>query len=143
LQAGRQRGIELAENEAETLLTIPLLGRIAAGRPIEAISGQETLNLGELIGQNRYALQVTGDSMIDAGILDGDTVILKHCNTANDGDIVAALIDSEEVTLKRLKRELDGSITLIAENSSMSPMHFAAGRVSVQGVVVGQLRRYQ
>ncbi|MDJ0808002.1 MAG: transcriptional repressor LexA [Gammaproteobacteria bacterium] len=140
---GRKRGIELVDEPREKLLKLPLLGRIAAGRPIEAIADQESLNLADyLLGPDRYALQVKGDSMIEAGILDGDMVIVKRQETANDNEIVVALIDGQEATLKRLQHRPDGDILLIAENPSMPPLAYTAERVSIQGVLVGQLRRY-
>ncbi len=142
LHPGRRRGLELVEDQAD-ILSIPLMGRIAAGQPIEAISGQEMLNLGELLGADRYALLVTGDSMIEAGIQDGDTVIVEHRVRADDGEIVVALIDGEEATLKRLRTRQDGSIMLVAENPEMSPLIYAAERVVIQGVVVSLLRCYQ
>ncbi|MCU7925462.1 MAG: transcriptional repressor LexA [Candidatus Thiodiazotropha sp. (ex Dulcina madagascariensis)] len=142
LIAGRKRGIALVEEEASKL-SLPLLGAIAAGRPIEAIAGQDRLDLADyLLGDNRYALQVKGDSMIDIGILDGDLVIIERCDTADDHAIVVALIDDEEATLKRLKRLKSGRIKLIAENPDIPPMIYAAKRVRIQGVLVGQLRRY-
>lgn len=123
--------------------TLPLLGRIAAGRPIEAIPGEDEINVVEmLLGPRRFALRVKGDSMIGAGILDGDTVIVKQSETAADGDIVVALIDHEEATLKRLKRRADGTIELIAANPQIPSMVFAAERVVIQGIVVGQFRTY-
>jgi repressor LexA len=124
------------------LTPLPLLGRIAAGQPIEAIAGQERLDLGDLLGSDRYALQVQGNSMIGAGILDGDLVIIEPCDTADDGAIVVALIDDEEATLKRLKRLKSGRIKLIAENPDIPPFTYAAKRVRIQGVLVCQLRRY-
>lgn len=140
---GRKRGIELADEPRDRLLKLPLLGRIAAGRPIEAIADQESLNLADyLLGPDRYALQVRGDSMIEAGILDGDLIIVKRQDTANDNEIVVALIDGEEATLKRLQHRPDGEILLLAENPRMSPLTYPAERVSIQGVLVGQLRRY-
>ncbi|MDC0434344.1 hypothetical protein OAM69_01745 [bacterium] len=124
-------------------LRIPLLGRIAAGQPIEAIEDTNYLDLAAFfIGPDRYALRVTGDSMIDVGILDGDTVILRKQDTARTGDIVVALIDSQEATLKRLGELKDDMVQLIPENSTMSVMQYAAHRVSFQGVLVGQLRSY-
>ena len=142
LIAGRKRGIELVEEEPSKL-SLPLLGVIAAGRPIEAIAGQERLDLAEYAtGPNRYALQVKGDSMIGIGILDGDLVIIERCDTADDNAIVVALIDDQEATLKRLRRLKSGRIKLIAENPDIPPMIYAAGRVRIQGVLVCQLRRY-
>ncbi|MFK7890657.1 MAG: transcriptional repressor LexA [Granulosicoccus sp.] len=122
---------------------IPLLGRIAAGQPIEAIEDTRYLDLAEFfIGPDRYALRVTGNSMIDAGILDGDTVILRKQDQVRAGDIVVALIDGQEATLKRLGRYEKGMVELIPENSEMEPMLYAAHRISFQGVLVGQLRSY-
>ncbi len=124
-------------------LRIPLLGRIAAGQPIEAIEDANYLDLAAFfIGPDRYALRVSGESMMDVGILDGDTVIVRKQNTARTGDIVVALIDSQEATLKRLGTVKEGMVELIPENSSMSTMLYAAHRVSFQGVLVGQLRSY-
>ena len=141
LVAGRKRGIELVDEKAPS--SLPLLGRIAAGRPIEAIAGQDRLDLSDLLGPDRYALQVKGDSMISAGILDGDLVVIERCDTADDGAIVVALIDDEEATLKRLKRLKSGRIKLIAENPEMPPLTYLAKRVRIQGVLVCQLRRYR
>ncbi|MEW8026406.1 MAG: transcriptional repressor LexA [Candidatus Thiodiazotropha sp.] len=143
LIAGRKRGIELAETAQMSKLSLPLLGIIAAGQPIEAIPGQDRLDLADyLLGDNRYALQVKGDSMIGIGILDGDLVIIERCDTAEDNAIVVALIDDEEATLKRLRRLKSGRIKLIAENPDIPPMIYAAKRVRIQGVLVSQLRRY-
>jgi len=143
LHPGRKRGIELVDSASDKRLTIPLLGKIAAGHPIEAIPGQEMLDLSTLYGPNRYALRVSGDSMIDAGILDGDTVIIEQRDIANDGEIIVALIDGEDVTLKRLKYRQDNNLALVAENANMPPMIYAAGRIKIQGIVVGQLRWYR
>lgn len=137
------RGIRLANESQLHSTTLPLAGRIAAGHPIEAIPGQDQLDLGELfVSDNRFALQVKGDSMIDIGILDGDWVIIEQCHTARDGDIVVALIDEQDATLKRFKHLHDGQILLIPENTALSPMQYAPERVRIQGVLVGQLRHY-
>lgn len=135
------RGIRLA-NDSYSHATLPLAGRIAAGQPIEAIPGQDQLNLGDFLRDDHYALQVKGDSMRDIGILDGDMVIIRRQSTARNGDIVVALIDGEEATLKRLQRLGDDQILLIPENSNMLPMSYAAERIAIQGVLVGQMRRY-
>lgn len=141
LLPGRKRGIVLAQEDG---LCLPLLGRIAAGRPIEAVSGEDTLNLADfLLGPGRYALRVTGSSMIGAGIMEGDTVIIEPREVPEDGEIVVALIDHEEVTLKRIQYRKDGTIALIAENPELPPMIYPAARITVQGVVVGQLRSYR
>ena len=133
------RSLRLAEETG----TLPLLGRVAAGRPIEAIAGEDILNVGEmLLGPGRYALRVVGDSMVDAGILSGDTVIVRPSETARDGEIIVALIDDDTATIKRLKQRNNGDIELIAANPSMEPMIYSPSRVRIQGVVVGQLRTY-
>ncbi len=141
---GKHRGIRLLRsNPYRPESTLPLLGKIAAGKPIEAIPGQDEIDLSEFFGSNNFAIQVKGDSMIDAGILDGDTVIIEFRETANDGDIVVALIDENETTLKRFKRSQRGKyIKLIPENSEMEPMVYEAERVRIQGVLIGQLRKY-
>ncbi len=132
-----------AGNMSPGKFRIPLLGRIAAGMPIEAIEDQNHLDLAEFfIGPDRYALRVTGDSMIEVGILDGDTVILKKSNAVRTGDIVVALIDGQEATLKRLGECKDGMVELIPENKTMNSFRYAETRVSFQGVLVGQLRGY-
>ncbi len=141
---GRKRGLELTEQDSAQAYILPLLGRIAAGRPIEAIPGEGTLDMTAfLLGLNRYALRVYGDSMIEAGILDGDTVIVDARGDAGEGAIVVALIDEQEATLKRLHRRKDGSIQLTAANAALAPMIYSAERVRVQGVVVGVLRSYR
>lgn len=141
---GRKRGLELTERDSTPAVTLPLLGSIAAGRPIEAVPGQDTIDLTTfLLGLNRYALRVRGDSMIEAGILDGDTVIIDARDSADDGAIVVALIDEAEVTLKRLQYRKDGSIQLSAANPAYTPMIYGAARVRIQGVVVGVLRSYR
>jgi len=139
---GQHRGIRLTPQGEASLRSLPLLGRIAAGQPIEAIPGEDTLNLSEfLLGPDRFALRVQGDSMVEAGILDGDTVIIKRCNTAENGDIVVALIDNNEATLKRLRRRGE-RIELIPANAACQTQVYPAERVQIQGVLVGQLRTY-
>ena len=147
VEPDRARGIRLAAApempEARTP-TLPLLGRIAAGRPIEAIAGQDHIDLSEFfVGPNRFVLRVQGDSMVEDGILDGDMVIVEQRSHAENGEIVVALIDNEEATLKRLQRHGDGSITLHPANQVLAPMRYPGERVRVQGVVVGQLRVYR
>jgi len=131
-------------NDAEAV-ELPLYGRIAAGTPIEALSDQSTTVdvpaslLGR--GSEHYALEVAGDSMIDVGILDGDTVIIQRGDTAENGSIVVALIDSEEVTLKRLRRR-GASIALEPANQAYETRIFGPDRVQVQGRLVGLIRRF-
>lgn len=136
------RGIRLTdENPAGCL---PLLGRIAAGRPIEAIPDQDDINLMEFfMGPNRFVLKVQGNSMIDDGILNGDMVVVEKCNRANNGEIVVALIDNNEATLKRIKHNKDGTLTLIPANQKLMPVIYAVERITIQGVVVGQMRSYR
>lgn len=137
------RALSLVEDTRSTVC-LPLLGKIAAGQPIEAIPGEDSLDLScFILGQQRYALRVVGDSMVGAGILNGDTVIIEQTDSAKNGDIIVALIDDEEATLKRLQHREDGSIALIAENPAMAPMIYPAQRVRIQGIVVGQLRSYR
>ena len=137
------RGIRLSDDALSNSTTLPLVGRIAAGQPIEAIQNQEEINLSEMfVGKDRYALQIKGDSMIDIGILDGDIVVIEPCNTAKFGDVIVALIDNEDATLKRFKRLKDGRIELSPENQELQPMIYDAARVKIQGLLVGQLRSY-
>jgi len=123
---------------------LPLYGRIAAGTPIEALRDQNTSVAipGNLIGRGEhYALEVSGDSMVEAGILDGDTVVIQRCETAENGEIVVALIDNVEVTLKRLRRR-GGSIALEPANKAYETRIFGPEQVKVQGRLIGLLRRY-
>lgn len=123
---------------------IPLVGKIAAGLPIEAVEDQQELNLSEMfMGPDLFALRVSGDSMIDAGILDGDYVVIKKQPVAHDGDIVVALIDRVEATLKRFRRISNAEVKLIPENPDMEPMIYRADRVTIHGVLVGQMRSYR
>jgi repressor LexA len=140
---GRVRPI--AEGEAANdPVAIPMMGRIAAGSPIEAIQTHshsimippEMLAPGE-----HFALEVRGDSMIEAGILEGDTVLIRKSDSADTGDIVVALIDDEEATLKRLRRK-GASIALEAANPAYETRIFGPDRVRIQGRLVGLLRRY-
>lgn len=137
------RGLRLTGEQNRRLTILPFAGRIAAGRPIEAIPEQLEINFSEmLLGPGRYVLEVKGDSMIEAGILDGDLVVIRQAETADNGDIVVALIDNGEATLKKLRKHGD-RVELIPANQSMAPMIYPADRVHVQGVVVGQVRNYK
>lgn len=123
---------------------LPLYGRIAAGTPIEALRDQSStvgVPAGLLGHGEHYALEVAGDSMIDAGILDGDTVLVQRCDTAENGSIVVALVDNQEATLKRLRRRGD-SIALEPANKNYETRIFGPDRVKVQGRLVGLIRRY-
>ena len=141
---GNARGMNLVELPLVSPPIIPLAGKIAAGLPIEAIEDQQELNLAEMfIGPELFALRVSGDSMIDAGILDNDYVIIRKQPVARDGDIVVAMIDRVEATLKRFKRKSEQEVALIPENADMDTMVYAAERVNIHGVLVGQMRNYK
>lgn len=123
---------------------IPILGQIAAGVPIEALQHEvgRVMAPPDMVGAgDHFALEVKGDSMIGAGILDGDVVILKRSDTAESGDIVVALIDAEEATLKRLRRR-GNSIALEAANPAYETRIFGPDRVRIQGKLVAMIRRY-
>ncbi len=140
-QSGRHRGLHLVGGDHH--LSLPLLGKIAAGQPIEAIPDETEINLADFfMGPGRFALRVQGTSMIEAGILDGDIAIVRQQNTARNGDIVVALIDNDEATLKTFKSMDNGRICLIPSNSELQPMIYDARRVQIQGVLVGCMRRY-
>jgi repressor LexA len=141
---GSHRGIRLAEAPAPQEEGIPLLGTIAAGRPIEAVAQPEYLQVpGELLGSKPcYVLRVRGDSMIEAGILDGDYVVIEQCDSACNGEVVVALVNNEEVTLKRIE-QTPGRVILHPANAAMEPMTYAPELVQVQGVLRGLLRSYR
>jgi repressor LexA len=125
-------------------VSIPVMGRIAAGTPIEAIqSHSHTINVPpEMLGAGEhFALEVRGDSMIEAGIFDGDTVLIRKQDTAGTGEIIVALVDDEEATLKRLRKR-GNSIALEAANPAYETRIFGPDRVKVQGRLVGLLRKY-
>jgi len=128
---------------ANDVIEIPLHGRIAAGVPIEALEGQSTLPVpAALLGAGEhYALEVSGDSMVEAGILDGDFALVRRTETARDGEIVVALVRGEEATLKYLRRE-NGMIRLDPANAAYDPQYYQPGEVEVQGKLAGLLRRY-
>lgn len=126
------------------VVSVPVMGRIAAGVPIDAIQHQThsiAVPPDMLSGGDHYALEVRGDSMIEAGIFDGDTVIIRETQTANPGEIVVALVDQEEATLKRFRRK-GASIALEAANPAYETRIFGPDRVKVQGRLVGLMRRY-
>jgi len=128
---------------ANDTLDIPLHGRIAAGTPIEALQGMETFAVpAALLGPGEhYALEVSGDSMVDEGILDGDFALIRKVDEARDGEIVVALIDNEEATLKTYRRE-GRMIRLDPANSRYEPQRYDEGRVQIQGRLAGLIRRY-
>lgn len=129
---------------AETSLQLPLLGKIAAGSPISAIEHErDRLAVpAEMIGSGEhYMLEIDGDSMIEAGILNGDFVVIRKGETANAGEIVVALVDGEEATLKRFRKK-GGSIALEPANAAYETRIYSPERISVQGKLVGLIRRY-
>jgi repressor LexA len=132
-----------APQPANDVIELPLHGRIAAGAPIEALEGQTSLPVpAALLGPgDHYALEVSGDSMVEAGIFDGDYALVRRTDTARDGEIVVALVDNEEATLKYLRRE-NGMVRLDPANGAYEPQIYDPRRVAVQGKLAGLLRRY-
>ncbi len=128
---------------ANDVIEIPLHGRIAAGAPIEAFEDHASLPVpAALLGPGEhYALEVSGDSMIEAGIFDGDFALVKRTDVARDGEIVVALVNDEEATLKYLRRE-NGQVRLDPANASYNPQFYSPAQVKVQGKLAGLLRRY-
>ncbi len=125
-------------------LEFPLLGRIAAGRPVEAIPDPETLSLADLTRAKShiFVLRVKGDSMIDDHICDGDYILVEGASTAENGEIVVALIEGTDATLKRFFREPGGRVRLQPANAQMDPITLPARDVKIQGRVIGVLRKY-
>lgn len=146
--AGRARppaaNVEPAPLESRDTMPVPVMGRIAAGVPIAAIQNQSHIlhvPIDLVTGGEHFALEVRGDSMIEAGILDGDTVVIRKSDTADSGDIVVALVDEEEATLKRLRKK-GASIALEAANPAYETRIFGPDRVRIQGRLVALMRRY-
>ncbi|MDG4719574.1 MULTISPECIES: transcriptional repressor LexA [Thalassospira] len=140
----RTATVPTAFAETGEAISLPLYGRIAAGTPIEALRDQSTMVQvpAALLGSgDHYALEVSGDSMIEAGILDGDTVLIQRCEQAHDGTIVVALVDDSEATLKRLKRGR-GEVLLEPANARYETRALSPDRVRIQGRLVGLLRQY-
>jgi repressor LexA len=134
----------VSANDGGSSVSVPMMGRIAAGVPISAIQNNthDVSVPADMLGSGEhYALEVRGDSMIDAGIFDGDTVIIRNAKTANPGDIIVALVDDEEATLKRFRRK-GASIALEAANPAYETRIFGPDRVKIQGKLVGLIRRY-
>ncbi len=140
----RSRSVELVPTRlGGRAVELPLLGFVAAGMPIEAVAGNETLAVPEeMVGRrDTYALRVRGSSMIDEQIRDGDFVIVEDRKTAENGEMVIALLGGADVTLKKFYRE-NGHVRLQPANPTMTPIVIAAEQVQIQGVVVGVLRKY-
>ncbi len=141
---GRLRSPQPESANSNEPVLVPVMGRIAAGVPIEAIQHQShTIGVPPdmLTPGEHFALEVRGNSMIEAGILDGDTVLIRRSDSADTGDIVVALVDEEEATLKRLRRK-GASIALEAANPAYETRIFGPDRVRIQGRLVGLIRRY-
>ncbi|WP_338445294.1 transcriptional repressor LexA [Pelagerythrobacter marensis] len=141
--AAARRAEKAVPEPANDVIEIPLHGRIAAGAPIEALEGQSSLPVpAALLGPGEhYALEVSGDSMIEAGIFDGDFALVRRTDVARDGEIVVALVRNEEATLKYLRRE-NGMIRLDPANGSYESQVYRPDEVQVQGKLSGLLRRY-
>jgi len=142
--ASQKKSDEKNKNTHESLLQIPIMGKIAAGSPISAIQEKiDDINFPKdmLSSDEHYALKIRGDSMIESGIFDGDTVIIKKCAQAENGDIVVALIDDEEATLKRLRKKGD-IIALEPSNQNYETKIYSSERVKIQGCLVSLIRNY-
>ena len=146
----QSRSLELApkylqeQRRAKPAAEIPLLGRIAAGTPVESVAQRETLNFAEFTNNaNTFALEVRGNSMIDDHICDGDLILLEKVSQARDGDIVVALVGREETTLKRFYREPGDQVRLQPANSALKPIIVPARDVQVQGRLLAVLRKYR
>lgn len=136
------RGLFRRQAQRPADIALPLMGRIAAGQPIEAVENPETISLGDITrSKDVFVLQVKGESMKDEHIVDGDYVLVEKINTARDGEIVVALVEGADATLKRLYREGD-KIRLQPSNTAMKPIIVPAKSVQLQGRVIGVLRKY-
>ena len=142
---GRSRSLSLSKETEplETTVKLPVMGKIAAGRLIEAVHDEDEIDLGGMFaGKGRFVLKVNGDSMIDKAIMSGDWVVVQSQQMANHGDIVVALVDGFDATLKTVLFNDDETITLMPANEHYEPVTLPAERISIQGVIVGQLRTY-
>ncbi len=145
--AGARRGSPARDGPAAAVvgsLEFPLLGRIAAGQPVEAVPNPETFSLGDFASGkgNVFVLRVKGDSMVDDHICDGDYILVEGTNTAENGEIVVALTHGTDATLKRIFRESSGRVRLQPANAQMEPIVLLAREVKIQGRVIGVLRKY-
>lgn len=129
--------------QAPPSMEIPLLGRIAAGVPVESLAGTDTVSFADFAGDpNTYALQVRGESMVEDHICDGDYVLVERASQARDGEIVVALVNGMETTLKRFYRESGDRVRLQPANAAMQPIYVPASSVVIQGKVLAVLRKY-
>lgn len=147
------RSLEVAERfsseerarktDREPLPTVPLMGRIAAGAPVEAIANPEQLHFSDFVGnEGTFALEVRGESMIEDHICSGDYVLAERTNSVKNGDIVVALIDGSEATLKRYYLEADGRVRLQPANATMAPIYTDPSTLDIQGRVLAVMRKY-
>ena len=148
-QSNKQGGVrltDLAQRLSRSCQehSLPLVGRIAAGRPLEAVENIQYMTVPEALQTDKpcYVLQIKGDSMIEAGIFDGDWVVIEQRSYASNGEIVVALIDQSEATLKYIQQTQD-SVLLVPANAGMQAMAYRPEQVAIQGVVVGQMRSYR
>jgi len=148
--ANQSRSLELSakylqeQRRTKAVPEIPMLGRIAAGQPVEAAENREVLNFADFAGRGEtFALEVRGDSMIDDHICSGDLILLEKVEQAHDGDIVVALVGGSETTLKRFYREAGGMIRLQPANSALKPIIAPAREVQIQGRLLAVLRKYK
>jgi len=145
----RSRSVEVGpkytqEQRRHREIEIPLLGTIAAGRPVEAVEQRATLSFADFAGhRDTFALEVRGDSMIEDHICDGDMILLERTTETRDGDIVVALISGTETTLKRIYRETGNRVRLQPANASLQPIYVPASEVQVQGRLLAVLRKYK
>lgn len=150
----QSRSIELGEayfreqgmfkNPPAPSLSVPLMGRIAAGVPVEAVADEASLNFADFAGdETTFALKVRGDSMIEDHICDGDYVLIERTDRVRDGDIIVALVEGLETTLKRLYHEPDGRVRLQPANASMKPIFVRQDQLSVQGRLIAVMRKYR
>jgi repressor LexA len=148
-QGNKQGGVRLTElafrlSRSCHAHSLPLVGKIAAGRPIEAVENVQYMAVPEALQSDKpcYVLQIKGDSMIEAGIFDGDWVVVERRDYADNGEIVVALIDQSEATLKYIQ-QTENNVMLIPANAGMQAMAYRPAQVAIQGVVVGQMRSYR
>jgi repressor LexA len=140
------RAIEILPSEATPrAVELPLLGTVAAGMPIEALEQNETFTVPDAMigrGGNHYVLRVRGNSMVDEQIRDGDFVVVNERQRADNGEMVIAMLNGSSATVKKFYRERDGRIRLQPANETMTPIYVHENDITIQGVVVGVLRRY-
>ncbi len=142
--SNQARSIQLLETALPDRCCLPLLGTVAAGQPLEVVSDPEEISVPEsfLTRGKNYVLRVSGDSMIDEHIQDGDLVVVEERATAHNGDMVVALVDDDSVTLKKYFREPDGMVRLQPANPNLRPIYLSEDRLRIQGCVIGVMRRY-